>query len=99
MAEIPTVFEVVKRSARMFPNQNGFGYRELVKVHTEEKEVEKTVKGVKRKEMKKWQYFELSDYKYLTYKEILDHALVIGSGLRALGLDKTQRFNIYSSTG
>jgi len=99
IAEIPTVYDIVQRSARLFPEQNGFGYRELVRMHNEEKEVEKTVKGVKKTEMKKWSYFEMSDYKYLSYKEIADQSLVLGSGLRAVGLEKGKMFNIYASTG
>lgn len=97
-AEIPTVWELTQRSARLFPNHNGFGWRELIREHDEEKEVTKTVKGKEVKEKKTWKYFEMSDYKYMTYREILDSVTLIGSGLRAVGLEKGKTFNIYAAT-
>lgn len=97
-AQIPTVYELIQRSARLFPSQNGFGARKLIKLHEEEKEVTKKVKGKEQKEMKKWQYYEMSDYSWMSYKQIADDAHVIGSGLRALGLDKDSSFNIYAAT-
>lgn len=57
-AEIPTVYDVFTRSARLFPNQNAIGERPLIRMHNEEKEVTKTVKGKEVKETKKWQYYE-----------------------------------------
>ena len=97
-ADIPTVFDITKRAARLFPNQNGLGYRDLIKEHVENKEVTKMVKGKEVKEQKEWKYFELSDYKYMNYKEVLDDVLAVGSGLRALGLEKGKTFNIYATT-
>ena len=97
--EIPTAYDVVKRAARLFGNQNGLGERELIKLHTEEKEVTKMVKGQEKKEMKKWQYYEMTDYKYQSYNQFLDNVHAVGSGLRALGLSKDTMFNIYSATG
>lgn len=96
--DIPTAYDIVARSARLFGSQNGLGERELVKVHTEEKEVTKMVKGQEKKEMKKWQFFEMSDYKYRSYRQFLDDVHTVGSGLAALGMDKQTMFNIYSKT-
>lgn len=97
-AEIPTVWDLTQRSARLFPNHNAFGWRDLIKEHDEEKEVTKTVKGKEIKETKKWKYFEMTDYRYITYKEIYEDVKAIGSGLRALGMDKQKVFNIYAAT-
>ena len=96
--DIPTAYDVVLRSARLFGSQNGLGERELIKIHTEEKEVTKMVKGQEKKEMKKWQYFEMSDYKYRSYRQFLDDVHTVGSGLAALGLSKETMFNVYSKT-
>ena len=96
--DIPTAYDVVVRSARLFGSQNGLGERHLIKVHTEEKEVTKMVKGQEKKEMKKWQYFEMSDYKYRSYRQFLDDVHTVGSGLAALGLSKQTMFNVYSKT-
>lgn len=97
-ADIPTVYDLIQRSARLFPSQNAMGHRDLIELHEEEKEITKKVKGKEVKEMKKWTFYELSDYKYRSYKQIADESHIIGSGLKALGLDKSRIFNIYAAT-
>ena len=48
--------------------------------------------------MKTWEYFEMSDYKYITYKEFANRVRTVSSGLVHLGLSNKDRFNIYAST-
>lgn len=74
------------------------GWRDLVRMHDEEKEITKKVDGKDVKEKKTWQYFEMSDYKYLTYKEFDERVSHASSGLVNLGLSKDTRFNIYAAT-
>lgn len=52
---IKTIPDVLARSARMYGNKNAVGWRDIVKVHTEEKDITKTVKGKETKEKKKWE--------------------------------------------
>lgn len=97
-AEIRTVWDIIQRSGRLFPDQNGFGYRTLIQEHVDEKEVTKMVKGKEVKEMKKWTYYEMSDYEYLSYREIEQQVRQVGSGLRSLGMEKGKMFNIFAAT-
>lgn len=67
-------------------------------MHDEQKEITKTVDGKEVKETKTWQYYELSDYKYITYNEFEERIQYASSGLVNLGLSKQTRFNIYAAT-
>ncbi|CAO1629069.1 unnamed protein product [Parajaminaea phylloscopi] len=95
---INTMVDVFNFALKKFTNKPVLGWRDTVRVHEEEKEVTKKVDGKDVKEKKKWQYYELSDYKYLTYAELDDKIAAVSSGLSNLGLSKETRFNIYSAT-
>jgi long-chain acyl-CoA synthetase len=67
----------------------------------EEKEITKTnAKGEKYKEMKKWTYYVLGAYEWISYEQFLDKVKRVGSGLRELGVGEEGEtmFNIYAST-
>jgi len=74
------------------------GFREIIRIVEEEKDVDKVVDGKKVTEKKKWSYFELSDYKWWTYKEVGQKVHQAGSALIKAGVDNTKVFNVYSST-
>lgn len=97
-AEVPTVWALMERSNRLFPNHNALGWRDLIKEHDEVKEITKTVKGKEIKDKKTWKYFEMSDFKYMTYREMYDDVCAIGSALHALGVEKGKNWNIYATT-
>ncbi len=67
-------------------------------MHEEKKEVTKKVEGKDVKEMKTWSYYELSDFKYITYREFEERIQHASSGLANLGLSKNTHFNIYAAT-
>lgn len=46
-----------------FTNKPVLGWRDTIKIHSEEKEITKKVDGKDKKEKKTWSYYELSDYK------------------------------------
>ncbi|GAA96553.1 uncharacterized protein L969DRAFT_94983 [Mixia osmundae IAM 14324] len=96
--DIVVVPDILEYAARTRPDKPLFGWRDTIKMHNEEKEITKTVKGKEIKEMKKWRYYELSDYKWWNTKEVLDRCQAVGSGLRQLGITNEQKFNIYAST-
>ena len=54
--------------------------------------------GEEVKEMKKWTYFQLSDYKSMTYGELAELVKDAASGLVETGHNKDTIFNIYAST-
>lgn len=98
MDGIETVYDVLAYVDRAYGNKNAIGYRDIVDTHVEEKEVTKIVEGKEVKEKKKWSYFELSEFKYLTFAELRKTSEAIGRGLVDLGLKKGDVFNIYSTT-
>lgn len=95
---VHTVFDIVKRSARLYPNHHAVGYRELIKLHKETKKIQKNVDGEIREVDKEWQFFELTPFKFYTYKEYLALVLQIGSGLRKIGLGPEQKLHLFGTT-
>ena len=47
---------------------------------------------------KKWSYFELSEYSYLSFVEYEKLTGQIGSGLRKLGMVKGERLQLFAGT-
>jgi long-chain acyl-CoA synthetase len=114
-----TVYDVIQRCNRVFPDQPALGTRDTLHIHEEETEVKKTIKGKESTEKKKvcsfppyevgvvplrrnaaeqWKYFELSDYKYMSYKELAEVVQHVASGLAAAGISKGDYLNLYSQT-
>ncbi|KAJ7734640.1 hypothetical protein B0H16DRAFT_1767147 [Mycena metata] len=61
-AGIDTVYDVLQYVAKTHGTRDVLGWRDIVDVHEEAKEVTKTVDGKEVKETKKWKYFQLSGY-------------------------------------
>ena len=96
---IHTVHDVLLYAARTHGTRNAYGYRDIIDVIEEQKEVTKTVGGKEVKEMKTWKFFQLSDYKYITYIQLKDIVSEVARGLLKLGIQKNDVFNIYAQTG
>ncbi|KAI0514917.1 acetyl-CoA synthetase-like protein [Xylaria bambusicola] len=96
--DIATVYDLFTTTAKRYGDKAAIGSRSLVKTHVEKKKVSKVVDGVTSEVEKKWTYFELSPYKFLTYKEYEARALNVGAGLRKLGLEPGDRIHIFAST-
>ncbi|KYK55007.1 Long-chain acyl-CoA synthetase [Drechmeria coniospora] len=96
--DVHTVFDIVTRSARVFPNHEAVGSRKLVQVHKETKKIKKNVGGEVQEVDKEWQFFELTPYTFITYKEYESLVLQLGSGLRKLGLTSDDKLHIFAST-
>jgi long-chain acyl-CoA synthetase len=95
---ITTVFDVFLRSSEKFGNLNAVGTRTLKTVHTEVKKIKRVVDGKDEVSEKTWKYFELSEYRYLTFNEYKKKALDLGSGLRKLGLVKGDMVHLFAAT-
>jgi long-chain acyl-CoA synthetase len=80
------------------PSKVAVGWRDVVKVHEEVKEVTKTVGGKETTETKTWQFFELSPYKTMTYGELGEKIKNAASGLIETGHSRDTIFNVYSQT-
>lgn len=93
-----TVFDFVKRSASKYGNAKAIGSRKLIKTHQEIKKIKKMVDGEEREIDKKWTYFELSGYNYMSFHDYEQLVLQLGAGYRKLGLEKDDRIHIYAAT-
>lgn len=96
--DVDTVFRLAKRSAELFSGERCIGSRRLLQIHEETKKVPKIVDGKKEMVDKKWQYFELSDYSFMTYADYETHLLNLASGLRKLGLERGDKVHMFAST-
>ena len=95
---VETVYDVLSSAVAEHGDHKALGYRDILKIHEEEKEVTKVIGGKEVKEKKIWKYFELSDYKFLSYKEVFVAVSEVARGLVDLGITKEDIFNVYSQT-
>lgn len=95
---IETVYDVLEYSKRTHGTRNALGWRDVVDIHEEEKEVKKVVDGKEVTEKKKWKYFELSDYKYMNFIELNEAISEIARGLVEIGVAADDVFNIFAQT-
>ena len=96
--DVSTVYDIVRRGARVYPNHHAVGGRKLVKLHKELKKIKKNVDGEVQEVDKEWQFFELSEYTYLTYKQYEELTMQLGSGLRALGFGTEHKVHLFAAT-
>jgi long-chain acyl-CoA synthetase len=96
--EVATLFDVLLRAAEKFGDLNTVGTRRLIKTHLEVKKVMKLVDGMEREGEKKWVYFEMGDFEFETFGGYVGRCLMIGAGLRKLGLGSGDRVHIFAAT-
>ena len=96
--DVKTIFDIFKRSADTFGDAKALGTRKLVKMHYDTKNIKKIVDGKEQEVEKKWSYYEMSDYSYISFIEYERIVLQIGSGLRQLGLVKGDRLHLFAAT-
>jgi len=95
---IDTVYDVIQYAARTHGTRNALGWRDIVDIHEEEKEITKVVGGKEVKEKKKWKYFQLSEYKYWSFVEFRDAIDEVAKALVDIGVPKDAVFNIFAET-
>jgi long-chain acyl-CoA synthetase len=95
---ITTTYENLLRSVKKFGNAKAIGTRKLIQEHHEVKKVKKMVDGKEQEVDKKWTYFELGPYEYITFNEHKDFVMNLGSGLAGLGLTKQDKMHVYGAT-
>ncbi|KAF9425273.1 long-chain fatty acid-CoA ligase [Podila epigama] len=97
-AGVKTLYDVILHSAKVRPNLNAIGYRKMVKVIEEEKEVTKIIGGQPVKEKKTWKYFKMSGYNYITYKDVKHVVDSIGAGLVKFGVEPRDKITVFGAT-
>ena len=95
---INTVYDIIEYTARTHGSRPALGTRDVIKIHEEEKEVTKVVDGKEVKETKKWKFFELSPYKFISFVELKEAVSEAARGLVHLGVTDKDVFNIYAQT-
>lgn len=95
---VATIFDIVTRASRVFGSARAVGTRRLIKIHHETKKVTKVVDGQEQQVDKKWTYFELSGYTYLSFTEYEQQILQIGAGLRNVGMVRGDRLFLFAAT-
>ncbi|KAI8647725.1 hypothetical protein BD408DRAFT_377864 [Parasitella parasitica] len=75
-----TISRVWKDTVKANGSKSVFGYRSLIKIHTKE------TKSSENGKTKKWSYFELGDYKWMTYREADEKVKKVASILQRHGL-------------
>ncbi|KAI9746657.1 MAG: long-chain fatty acid-CoA ligase [Claussenomyces sp. TS43310] len=95
---IATVWDVVARSASVFGDGDAVGSRTLLHTHEEVQKMKKMMDGKETEVDKKWTYYELSPYKWKSFKSWKQQTEAIGSGYRKLGLVKEDRVYIFAAT-
>ena len=95
---IATVPDVLDYAARTHGTKNSFGWRDIIDIHEEKKDVKKNVGGHEITETKTWKYFQLSDYKYIDFVQLRDTVADIAKGLVDVGIGKGEVFNVFAQT-
>ncbi|KAJ7054630.1 long-chain-fatty-acid-CoA-ligase [Mycena amicta] len=95
---IDTVFDVLQYVAKTHGTRDAIGVRDIVNIIEENKEVKKVVDGKEVTETKTWKYFQLSDYKYISFVQLLDQVSEVARGLVDIGITTEDVFNIYAET-
>lgn len=96
--DVTTVYDLINRSARLYPNHQAVGSRKLIKLHKEVKKIPKKVDGQMTEVEKEWSYFELSGYSYITYKQYHERLHQLASGLRKLGIGSSDKVHFFATT-
>nr|GAT48813.1 long-chain-fatty-acid-CoA ligase [Mycena chlorophos] len=95
---VETVFELLQYCAKTYGTRDAVGWRDIIKIIEEQKDVKKVVDGKEVTEQKTWKYFQLSDYKYLSYVQLEEHVSEVARGLVDIGITTEDVFNIFSQT-
>lgn len=96
--DISVVADVLPYVCSKYGSMDGFGYRDVLDVIKEEKEITKTVGGKEVKETKTWQYFKLGNYNWWTYDQFAELVKDAQGGLIKAGCSRANVFNLYSAT-
>ena len=83
---VNTTFRCLVRAKDKWPDRLSMGTRKVLGVYHEDR------KG------KDWTMWELGDYEYMTFKELWEEVLVLGSSLIELGLAQCDKVGIYMQT-
>ncbi|KAJ3343200.1 long-chain fatty acid-CoA ligase [Entophlyctis luteolus] len=98
-AGLSTLYDLTQRTFKKFAPKQALGQRRLIRVVEEEKMVTKKLpSGEEVSELKKWKFFELSAFEFITWGQAQKLVHAYACGLRALGLQRGDKVTIYADT-
>ncbi|KAJ2857845.1 long-chain fatty acid-CoA ligase [Coemansia erecta] len=86
--DVETVYDALLHRERLEPEKTTMGSRRVLGIS----------ERINEKTGKLWRYFQLSDYEWITYREISQFTRALGAGLVQLGLEINDRVVIYAPT-
>jgi long-chain acyl-CoA synthetase len=95
---VETIPDIIDYAARVHRNRKAMGWREVLDVHEEKKEIKRVVDGKETMETKSWKYFELSDYNYIDYIQLKEAISEAARGLVELGAGRGDVIDIFAET-
>ncbi|CDO95941.1 unnamed protein product [Kluyveromyces dobzhanskii CBS 2104] len=95
-----TIYEYAVECFEKNADRKCMGWRDIVDVHREKKSVTKKVDGKDTQVEKEWLFYELTSYKYNTYRELNELVHDYGRGLVKVGLKPASedKMHIFAST-
>ncbi|KAF8153442.1 long-chain-fatty-acid-CoA-ligase [Crassisporium funariophilum] len=96
---VHTIPDVVSYAVRTYGERyNAVGWRDVVKVHDETREIVRKVGDEDVIETKQWKLYELTEYKFLNFVQFHHAIEEVRIGLVKLGIEKGDVVNVYSQT-
>ncbi|TPX64133.1 hypothetical protein SpCBS45565_g06090 [Spizellomyces sp. 'palustris'] len=95
---VTTLYELLNYSVKVNGQKRAMGARKVVRLVQEEKQVTKLVDGKPVQEIKKWNFYELSPFSWMTYSDVKEATVRIGAGLRKIGLNPADKLTLFAST-
>ncbi|PPR01286.1 hypothetical protein CVT24_006361 [Panaeolus cyanescens] len=95
---VDTIPDIIDYAARVHGNRAALAWRDVVDVHEEKKELKKVVDGKETTETKTWKYFELSDYKSISYLELQEAISEVARAFIHLGINVGDVVDIFAET-
>lgn len=98
---IQTIHDILLYAARTHTTKPALASRPIKQMHTEVKKItKKNDAGEDVTEDKKWEYYELGKFEWVSYSALLERVRDVGIGLKDLGVgsEGEEYFNIYGQT-
>lgn len=96
---VATVYDILCYGAEKHGNADAAGTRRILNTHVETKKTTTTdANGEEHTVEKKWSFYELSDYEYISFVDFKKSALRAGAAMRKLGLEPQDRVEVYGAT-
>lgn len=98
--EISSIYNLLQWSVKQYGSKSAMGWRTILDIHEETKQVTKKIEGKEQTIEKKWQFFELSPYKYISFNQLANVVSDYAAGLINIGIKPSgeERFHIYAQT-